>query len=472
LGGLLFWIGFLCVVLVFVPSFIYFLLYVLFGYYSKRYVAPVVNGVCGGRVSVVIPVLDEPLDYIDNALRNVFEWGLGNGVEVIVVSMDPYEKYLEIKSIVDRWRIRGLETYCIWRGCWRGFKSGSLNIGLWFSNGDYFYVMDVDSRVDSSFINNACNILSRDGNVVAVVGRWVGSNRDTRLAEAISSSMNVVVDTLYRGRSGLNLPVLTLGTGTLYRSSYLKWRLGGWDIDRIMDDLEIGCRIMGLDGKIAYLDNHNVYVDVPRRYRSLRIQQERWVYGALDTLITRFRYIVSSKLPWYAKFETMYYLLQYLPAVTTFIGFLLMIPIMIISPRDLFGIYWYLGLAWLILAMIYGWNYISILRKNGYTTWRALVNLGRSSALTVALTPVFTRGFFKALFRRRMVFKRTPKGSYESSGLSSLRFPVELSLGLLSLLLSIYLLSNHIFFSGGWFLTYSLGYIYVSIRWWRDVFYK
>ncbi len=463
----------IALILIFVPSNISFLLYIFFYIKSRKYVEPRPSKTnVEGVVSVILPVRKEPLEYIDEALKSIYDWGLGGNVEVIIVSDDPYEYYLKIDKLAQKWKTKGLNVYVIWRRYPRGFKAGALNTALWFSRGKYVYVMDVDSRVSRDFIVTASNILRENNKVVAVVARWHGRNRDTRIAEAISASMKVVVDSIYRGRSALGLPVYPLGTGTLYKAGFLKNVLHGWDEERYLaEDLEIGCRIMGLGGGILFLDSHKVSLDVPRKYSSFVVQQERWVSGAVDVLLTRLKYILKSPQPWYAKLDLIWYLLQYFPAISTLLGALILMVTLAIAPYDVLRLYWYLGLPWVVLAGVYGRFYIESLRSEGYGLWRSVVNLGRSAAITTALTPVFTKAFFKSLFRIKMEFKRTPKGRYESIW-RGLRFPYEALIGIMAFLYSIYLLIGGLSYTGGWFLIYSLGYIYSVIRWWREILFK
>ncbi len=421
------------------------------------------------HVSILMPIRNEPLEYVDEALETLSKWKFRDYVEIIILSDDPYETYKELVGHVTKWRSKGLNVYVVWRSWPRGFRTGALNTGLWFSRGRYVYVMDVDSRVDEDFIWRAVEVMEKDPSVYAVVARWCGRNRDSRVAEAIASSMEFVVDSLFRGRSASKLPVYPLGTGTLYRSSYLKYVLNGWDEDRLMDDLEIGCRIMGLNGRIVYLDEYCVYVEVPRRYNSLRIQQERWVYGATDVAITRFKHLIRSKQPWYAKFDALYYLLQYLPAITTLIGYLLLSIVIYYERYDVLARYWFIGIPWIVFAATYVKCFLNSLRKRGYSLWRALVNLGRASALTTTLSPVFTEAFFKSISRIKMEYKRTPKGRYEAL-ISGFRFPLEFLTGLFFIVYAVHLITSKLYFSGGWFLTYSLGYVYSMIRWGRELF--
>lgn len=459
--------------LIFLPGTIFFTIYSVFYFKGKKY-KEIVHGQeeTNELLSIIIPIRKEPIELLDEALQNIHELGYPN-IEIIIVSDDPVERVNEIKSIVYKWKNKGQKIQFIWRSFPRGFRTGALNDGLFLSRGKYVYIMDVDSRIDKSFFRKAINMMRKDEKIAAVVARWGGKNYDTRLSEAISSSMKFVIDSLYRGRSALNLPVFPVGTGTLFRAYVLKHTLNGWDEERIQDDLEIGSRMMYHGYKIMYIDSCKVLVEVPRRYKSLRVQQERWAYGSTDVAITRVKHILLSKLPWYAKLESMNYLLQYFPAVLTFAGFVLLSIGVLYTQLDYMKMYWYLGLPWLITALIYGYCYVDSLKKRENSTWRILVNLGRSAAVTTALTPIFIKAILKALLRIKVKYKRTPKGKYEARGLSKLRFPTELVLGVIILVLGfITIFHLHIVYTGLWVITYSLGYLYTCLRWFEDIVFK
>ncbi len=462
-------LGVLGIILITIPSAIFFLLYIVFYNYGRRYVSPIKDFRYQDElVSIIIPVRKEPLELMDDALRKLSEWR-NTRLEIILISDDELRDFEKIRELILDWRSRGLNIVLMWREEPRGFRSGALNDALGVVRGRYLYIMDVDSRLNESFIHKAVALIKRG--VVAVVARWTGKNMDSRIAEAIAASMKFVVDALYRGRSSLGLPVFPVGTGTVYNTEFIKNVLKGWDERRIQDDMDIGVRIMRLGGKILFIDDEPVYVEVPRRYRSLRIQQERWSYGATDVAITRFWDILRSPQPWYAKLEAYYFLLQYLPASLVFFGFILLSVSAFSLVVDMFSVFWWLGLPWLIFAAIYSYLYIRSLGEMGYSRWMGLVNLGRSAAITTALTPTLTAAIFRALIRRPFVYKRTPKGSLEGIR-SSYRVPWELLFGLFILSVGVYELVLGLTYTGIWSITYSLGYIYVCIRFIHDVLHR
>lgn len=461
-------IGILGLLLVFIPSSILLLIHSLFYFKGRKYIIPSSAKTGPGLLTIIIPVRKEPLEILNNALKTINEWGRRD-IEVILVSDDPSELLAELKQFVESWRNKGLNVFLIWRSETRGFRTGALNTGLWASRGKYVYIMDVDSRINWSFFEKAKGLIEEGA--AAVVARWTGRNRETRISEAICSSMKFIVDALYRGRSALGLPVFPVGTGTLYDAKVLKHELHGWDEKRIQDDMEIGSRLMRLGKRVLFLDDEPVYVEVPRRFKSLRVQQERWAYGATDAAIARFCDILRSKQPWYAKIEALTFLLQYFPAVAGFIGFFIIGLASLFCSIDLFYIYWFMGIPWIAMACLYGYSYIRCLTEAGYTWYKALVNLGRSAAISVSLSPIFTISFFKALLRRPMIYKRTPKGKYEGL-FTGMRFPWEAVIGFTVLSTGIILIVKGLLYTGLWSLTYSAGYLYTVVRWYKDIFYK
>lgn len=424
----------------------------------------------GPLVSIILPVRKEPLKYIDEALSTIYSWSIRDVVEVIIVSDDEEDDALKIKNLVDMWRQKGLKILYLWRREAKGYRTGALNTGLWVSSGKTVYVMDVDSRVNESFIIKGLNIICRE-KAFAVVGRWVAKNRDTRLSEAIASAMDYIVDSIYRGRSKLGLPVFPIGTGTIYESSRLKYKYRGWDEERIQDDMELGARIMYENDIVEYLDEEPIYVEVPRRFKSFRIQQERWAYGAMDVAISRFKHVLFSKQKIIARIEAFLFLTQYLPLFFVLTGIPLLLYLTLVQKIDPFMYSWYMSIAWLFTALFYVRNYIRSSIARGSSVKEAIVNLGRISATTIALTPSVSKGMLMAFLRRKYVYRRTPKGSLENT-LSTLRFPGELLLAILCISSSLYLIYNKIVLSGLWLLAYSLGYLYTFIRWPKDILYK
>ncbi|MGB9828121.1 MAG: glycosyltransferase [Thermosphaera sp.] len=311
--------------------------------------------------------------------------------------------------------------------------------------------------------------MEKNPSVVGVVGKWEPLNIDDRLSQAIGLTMKVMVETLFKGRSVLGLSVFPLGTGTIFKSKPLKEELRGWDVERIQDDMEIGCRIIGKGYRIEYFDDCKAYVEVPSSYKGLRIQQARWAYGATDVFMSRFKQLVKSPQRLLGKIESLMFLLQYLPAMLAFFGTIILATLYSLTKIDYLLMYYYVFVAWIGFQGVYGYILYSKINAVLNNKWAAIVNLGRNAAVVTALTPYLSWSMIKAFLRMKITYKRTPKGVFERAG-SRARVPVEFITGSAFFTVSIYLLFSGAVLTGLWVLLQSLGYLYVSYRWPGSVF--
>ncbi len=462
-------IGLIAVIVTFIPQISFYAFHSFFFNVSRRFKSFFEMIEEDYRsVSFIVPVRNEPLEYVEKLLEYIGSFKLSE-YEVIIVSDDDETVKEELFRRLHEWRDKGYNAWLIWRKHPEGFKSGALNTGLYASIGEYVFPLDVDCRPEKCLLGKSIGLMEKNPSVVGVVGRWEPLNLGDRLSQAIGLSMKVMVETLFKGRSALGLSVFPLGTGTVFKSRPLKEELKGWDYERIQDDMEIGCRIIGKGYRVEYLDDCKAYVEVPSSYKSLRIQQARWAYGATDVFISRFRQLVTSPQRLLGKIESLIFLLQYLPAMLAFLGTIILVALSLITKTDYLMRYTYILIAWAVFQGIYG--YVLYLKINSILKhkWLTIVNLGRNAAVVTALTPYLSWSMLKAFLRVRITYKRTPKGVFEKAK-SRARFPTEFVTGLVFLSVSTYLLLSGVVLTGLWVLLQSLGYLYVSHRWPGSVF--
>ncbi|MEM0002431.1 MAG: hypothetical protein QW211_06020, partial [Desulfurococcaceae archaeon] len=123
-------------------------------------------------------------------------------------------------------------------------------------------------------------------------------------------------------------------------------------------------------------------------------------------------------------------------------------------------------------AMLAAYSYVMYVESNmSNAMWEFMVLAGRLSAVSVAISPYIAINTIKALLRKREVYRRTPKGIYQRL-YSNVRFPCELVLGLYFLISGVISIMHGMRILPLWILLTSMGYIYVVIRFPRDVFYK
>jgi cellulose synthase/poly-beta-1,6-N-acetylglucosamine synthase-like glycosyltransferase len=464
-------IGVIAALLALLPQIIVYVFYALLVIKSRgKSGKPVYATGAAHDISFIIPVRREPVEYLERAIRRICEMNIP-GYEIIVVSDDDEESKSTILEVVEKLRRAGCSVWFIWRSVPRGARSGALNTGLFASKNPYVYVVDVDTYPDKCFLDVATAILESSSEYAAVVGKWEPLNYESRLSAALAAALKYMVGVLYRARSRLDLYTYPLGTGTLFKSDLLKEVLGGWDEERVQDDMEIGARIMSLGLRVAYVDECAVHVENPSTYKAFRVQQCRWAYGALDTAVTRFRHIFRSKYPLLLRLEAYAYLLQYIPQVLVFTGSLTLALLELLEPRD------YLATLYPLVVLYVGataFNSLALYRYIGDVSespWGRLTLMGRLAAVTNVVSLYTLLGAVRALLRLRTGFKRTPKGSYQLV-YTKLRAPWELLLGLLFAVSGILALVSGAPLTALFLLLHAASYTYVLVRFPRDVFYE
>lgn len=461
----------LILVFTFTPSIVYSILYVI--YYTASIRGRAVkglddrkNGFSNKGLSIVIPFKNEPFEIIERTLSSIHKWGIKDKVEIILCSADDYQRYLEVKKIIDSWVDKGLNIVSIWLGKHSINKAYALNTALWVSRFDYVLVLDVDTVMPEDFLYDAIRIMDNDPNVVAVTARWRGFNRDSLLADVLYYATEFEVDTLYRGRRILNLPILALGTGTVYRTDFLKQSLKGWSVDNIVEDIDLGCKILCLGKRTEYLDKYVALIENPRRFSSLKTQQERWSYGSFYTFKKFFRKILASRLNPVAKVELLMYLNQYFPSISLFTGSILLATLSIVLRLDVLKIGLAFLASWFISLIVYSTCIAHRIYINERNLWRTLIYMGRLSVIHNLITPSLIKGFFKSLLGFKLQFKRTPKGSFEDRSL--VRNKAELIVLSIFVSLTSVLLALGLIYTATLSSLFTLSYLHPVVKRWLD----
>jgi len=449
-------------------------LYYLVGIARKRYVQVISdkNNVTSlsksHRLSIVIPVKNEPIELIVSALKHLstLKHELGDNYEVLIISDDPPEAAARIAGIVnEKAKKYYLNVKFVNRDEGPPGRAAALNYGVLKASGDLILILDVDSRPTEGYISNLIECI--DSGYDACVGRWSGYwLKSTKLARSITASMKFIVDTIYRGRAILKLFTFPLGSGTLFKRESLL-RVGLWDPTVIQDDMYIGSKFLSTGLKVGYVDDVEVKVLVPSTYGALKIQQSRWAFGATNVLRRMFKHIVKAPYPILSKLEAIFFLAQYLPQAILGLS-LFIIPVLAITLNDdiIFLNVWTSGLIFALIGL-YGSSYYHSLRHSnvfkllGASKLKLVRLMGTSGALTLTLSPLILYYFSKGLISKTMSYKITPKGSRENIFTSA--FKIE---RLLTVILTIFLIlmtiRGHAFFTILWTVICIAAFIYVQ----------
>ncbi len=375
--------------------------------------------------SIIIPVRNEPPYILGRTLRELSRivWRRDR-LEIIIVSDDSDEDLRRglRKLVYEACKEHGLNIRIVFRDRPVAGRAGAINEGIRRSSGDIIFIIDVDSIPSPRALIEAYRFIERYS-CSCVVLRWVGYYElATRLASALSTIMSYIVSILYRGRSGLGLRVIPLGSGTVYRRSVFE-AVGMWDHDVVQDDYWMGIKMITRGLKTCYIDHEHVRVLVPSTYPAFKIQQSRWAYGSIQALRKGFRMIMGSRfISAVDKADLVLYGLHYLPTVVS-IATLIIYPLALIAvyhgliyaSRDPMEAIVPVFLSWIALSALYTINYIRIIhhRDPSESLYRVIKRIGTASAVTLASSIEVSMNFIQGLFSDRYRYSITPKGVKE-----------------------------------------------------------
>ncbi|MEM2343203.1 MAG: glycosyltransferase family 2 protein [Sulfolobales archaeon] len=364
----------------------------------------------GRRVTVIVPVKNEPLELIDELINSLER--VCSSCELILISDDPKDKALKIRELCEAKasKLQNVEIKFLEGDPVSGGRVKALNRGVLEAKYDYILILDVDSRPEEGFIDKL--VWCVESGYDACVGRWESyQSSTTRLALSIGRVMKFTVDVLYKGRSALGFFIFPLGSGTLFRKDSLL-AVGLWD-EVIQDDMYIGMKFLINGFKTNYVDNAVVKVLVPSLFTSLKVQQSRWAYGALEVLRRKYGEFIRSKVSIIKKLEVIIFLGQYIPTSLFFLGSLVVPLIAVLLGDDLINFGLIPTALSITVFLAYAIGLYRSLSTNNISKFVAIRTMGSSAAVTVALLPTIFTGTLKSLLTKRTYYRVTPKGSYE-----------------------------------------------------------
>lgn len=177
---------------------------------------------------------------------------------------------------------------------WPGYKAGALNFAL--QNTDpraaWIAVVDADYRVDPDWLRKLAGHCA-DPRVSIVQAPQ--AHRDWQ-ARPLARMMNWEYEGFFR--IGMHHrherdAIVQHGTMTLIRAAELR-AAGGWEEDCIVEDTELGLRLLERGGRAVYVDRVLGTGLVPADFAAYRRQRRRWAEGAMQILRRHFTRLVAG----------------------------------------------------------------------------------------------------------------------------------------------------------------------------------
>ena len=160
-------------------------------------------------------------------------------------------------------------------------KAASLNDGIERATGEFIACMDADSQPRPDVLKKTLPYFSN---------KAVGAVTVTVKVQSAKSLLHKLVDLEYIIGLSLFLKVMSLfdcvivtpGPFSIYRADLLR-KLGGFDRQNIVEDMEIAYRIHREGFRIEHSMDTHVSTYIPQTFGALYTQRKRWYSGALLT---------------------------------------------------------------------------------------------------------------------------------------------------------------------------------------------
>ncbi|HLQ06139.1 MAG TPA: glycosyltransferase [Nitrososphaerales archaeon] len=189
---------------------------------------------------------------------------------------------------------KGIEMVVSRRGDRTGFKAGALNLASNRIKGDVVLLLDADSRVTSSALNRAFDMLIGGG--FSFVSFRVGHyNRELNLVTRAFALFQDTIDGLQKmGSTRLGLPYSLQGGFALVRTEALR-EAGFWREGVLAEDADLSCRLFASGSRGAYVSEAELVSEDPSTLRIWKRQAARVGQGWAQSLRLDFSVIARSR---------------------------------------------------------------------------------------------------------------------------------------------------------------------------------
>lgn len=217
-----------------------------------------------------------------------------------------------------------------------GYKAGNLLAGLRAVAAtpfQYYAVFDADFEPPVDYLYQTIWHMEADARLAFVQGRWAYTNGSD---SALTWFQRVAQDYHFyweqRARSFLGQCFGFNGTAGVWRAAAYR-QAGGWDVDTLVEDMDISIRAYAAGWKFKYLDHVRCLSELPPTYEAYRTQQYRWSVGPAQVLKKSFHAIVASRsITPLERLDSLYFLFRYFMNLLEAVLILALPPCMLLLP--------------------------------------------------------------------------------------------------------------------------------------------
>ena len=317
------------------------------------------------KVSIIVPAYNEE-DTIEQNITSLNKVDYPKDkLEIIIVNDGSKDNTSKIVN-----RLKGKNIAFIDNKNNRG-KAACLNQGVEESTGEFIACMDADSEVQSDILKKTIPYF-RNKKIGAVTVTVEVKDSKNFLQKIIAIEYIIGLSLFLKVLSYFSAVHVTPGPFSIYRKEVLE-KIGRFDPESIVEDLEIAYRLQKGGYKIACCIATKVVTITPKTFKSLHRQRKRWYSGAIYTVMKHRNMILNSEMGYFS------YIVPY--------SFLL-----IFLGLFLFAFSIYLGLSHLIKSISFfsltNFNFLSYmtLKKFDYLTLSTLSFFGITAIAATILS--------------------------------------------------------------------------------------
>jgi cellulose synthase/poly-beta-1,6-N-acetylglucosamine synthase-like glycosyltransferase len=400
----------LCILLV-LASQSFFFLYLQHRSGAKS-VPDVVSGDDHPVVTIQLPVYNE-LYVIDRLIHAVCRIDHPReSLEIQVLDDSTDETIGRVEMLVRHYQSRGYDIQHIVRDGRAGFKAGALQAGLQKARGEFIAIFDADFVPKQGFLSETLPHF-RDASIGLVQTRWEHLNEEysglTR-TQALAFDGHFTMDQDVRNKNGYFMSFN--GTGGVWRKKTIL-DAGGWHADTLTEDLDLSYRAQLRGWKFKFLNDTTSPAELPADFNALRVQQNRWTKGYIQTARKILPKVWSSSVPLRVKILSTFHLAGNLGFPFVLIAGILNLPLALIKMDGGYDAY-FGSLPVFVLALLGPFFFYMKSQRLMHTNWmRRMLYYPLFIAGSIGFSVSNTRAVFEGLRVSRNSFIRTPKYALE-----------------------------------------------------------
>lgn len=363
------------------------------------------------KISVHLAICNEPPEMVIRTIQGVLEQRYGN-FELIVVDNNTVDRKLwspvaEFCNNLEKVRFFHLER-------WPFYKSGALNFARKVTDvrAEFIFVLDADYILTIDALHLAASNIVTDQ--IALVQFPQAYRCESPRHIPILGEFDYFFD-FFCSKANSCYGALATGTLSLIRIEALD-NVGGWPVNSITEDAELGARLQGEGYDIKYVDRVIGKGIAPIHQANFIKQRKRWIFGNIQTL---FNYRMSPL----QNFDKWLSGVSQLTAWTNFLG----LPILVLTCCVIM-LPWIDGTQWLqVVGLSYSafWLFtISKLFQFGSVNGRRTSDAFRTFLIHFSSLDIGAFYWWPVVAGKKHPFERTDKTGTRAGYSFNLFYPI------------------------------------------------